>query len=224
MIGIVVAMSREAELIKNQMESISSESHAGMLFTCGSLAGREVVLAQSGIGKVCAAVGISEMISRYNPSHIINSGVAGGLSDTLRVMDIVAGSQTTYHDTWCGEGNAWGQVQGYPAKYEADEELLNIATTLPGVKCGLICSGDRFITSAEELAPIKEAFAEVLAVDMESNAMAQVCYMYGVKFLSLRIISDIPGSENHNELYEDFWATAPEHTFAAVKEIIKKIA
>ena len=78
---------------------------------------------------------------------------------------------------------------------------LDTPTAIHG---GLICSGDKFITDRSELNDIKEKFHEGLAVDMESGAIAQICYIYKVPFISFRIISDTPGSDNHWEQYTKF--------------------
>ena len=72
------------------------------------------------------------------------------------------------------------------------------------IHSGLICTGDRFITNRTELDAIKRRFPAGLVVDMESAAIAQTCYLYGVPFLSFRIISDTPGVEDHSSQYADF--------------------
>ena len=89
---------------------------------------------------------------------------------------------------------------------------------------GLICSGDQFITDRDGLEKIKRHFPEGLAVDMESGAIAQVCHIYGIPFLSCRMISDTPGHvENHAVQYKNFWMTVPEKSFEVLKQIIEKI-
>ncbi|MFI3320683.1 MAG: 5'-methylthioadenosine/adenosylhomocysteine nucleosidase [Rikenellaceae bacterium] len=223
MIGVIVAMGRELELVVSQMTSCERVSIGAIEYVRGEMNGRQVVVAQSGIGKVCSALCASEMISLFEPTVVINTGVAGGLDSSLRVMDVVVGRETTYHDAWCGDGNVWGQIQGLPARFGADERLYNVAmachsrVTLHG---GLICSGDCFITSCEELNLMKARFEEVLAVDMESNSIAQVCHLKGVPFLSVRVISDTPGVDNHDAQYEDFWSEAPQTTFEVLRQIV----
>ena len=92
------------------------------------------------------------------------------------------------------------------------------------MRSGLICSGDRFVSNREELEEIKGNFPEGLAVDMESGAIAQVCHMYGVPFLSCRIISDTPGVVEDNFLqYLDFWTVAPEKSIHVLRQIIERL-
>lgn len=226
-IGIIVAMTNEFNLVNALLEEKQEREVNGFSFVEGRLDGKEVVLTKSGIGKVCAAVGVSEMIRIYAPRCIINTGVAGGIDASLRVMDVVVGERTVYHDVWCGEGNAYGQVQGMPAFFEADSCLLQAALS---VECdvrlwdGLVCTGDQFITDRVTLNKIKENFPEGLAVDMESCAMAQVCYLYHIPFISFRIISDTPGqTDNHTLQYREFWIIAPEKSFKVLRQLIAKI-
>lgn len=227
MIGIIVAMSSEFRLVDALLQKKKTENIGGFNFAFGLLEGKEVVLMQAGIGKVCAAVGTVEMIRNYSPECIINTGVAGGIDKGIRVMDIVVGQEVVYHDVWCGEGNEYGQVQGMPARYAGDERLCRIALRVKSdvaICGGLICCGDQFITDRPGLDTIKNNFPQGLAVDMESGAIAQVCYMYGLPFLSCRIISDTPGkTDDHALQYKDFWTAAPEKSFEVLKQIIENI-
>lgn len=227
MIGIIVAMSAEFRLVEALLTEKQNKEIHGFHFFKGKIGEKEVVLMQAGIGKVCAAAGAVEMILGFAPEYILNTGVAGGIDPMLRVMDIVVGKEVTYHDVWCGEGNEIGQVQGMPARYTGDGGLYRaaVSTTTDVALCGgLICSGDQFITDRQVLEGIKKNFPQGLAVDMESGAIAQVCHIYKVPFLSCRIISDTPGHvENHALQYKDFWTTAPEKSFEVLKQIIEKI-
>ncbi len=228
MIGVIVAMSRELELVLSQMTQAQSYKMVGGEFTTGKLAGRDIVVAQSGIGKVCSAVCCTEMISKFSPACIINTGVAGGLDPSLKIMDIVVGRESLYNDTWCGEGNEWGQVQGLPARFKSNDRLYKVAMSskVEGVTIhgGVVCSGDKFITSRDELNAIKAQIPEVLSTDMESNSIAQVCHIFKTLFISVRIISDTPGeTDDHTTQYENFWVEAPQKSFEVLKQIVDKI-
>ena len=226
-IGIIVAMTSEYGLVKSLLDQGKECAVRGIPFTEGKIGNVEVVLAKSGIGKVCAAVGTMEMIQRYSPNVIVNTGVAGGIDPLTEVMDIVVGENMVYHDVWCGEGNEYGQVQGLPARYVSDKALCKLALSVEhdgNVYGGLICSGDKFITNKEELVEIKKRFPEGLAVDMESCAIAQVCYMCGVPFLSYRIISDTPGVKDHYKQYLNFWEEAPKRSFEMITVLITALS
>ena len=87
----------------------------------------------------------------------------------------------------------------------------------------MICSGDKFITDREELESIKARFPEGMACDMESGAIAQVCHICKVPFISMRIISDTPGVDNHIEQYENFWGEMANRSFDVTRRFLKAI-
>ena len=226
-IGIIVAMHDELVCVEGMLENKREfVADSGSLFIIGDAGRHEIILTQSGIGKVCAAVRCHKLIARFAPDVIINTGVAGGIDAATRVMDMVVGSEVVYHDVWCGEGNEYGQVQGLPARYVADAVLLDkVLASNAGKRVygGLICSGDKFITDRDELEAIKTKFPEGMACDMESGAIAQVCCMCKVPFISMRIISDTPGVEGHWEQYTDFWKAAPQQSFAILRNTIENL-
>ena len=181
---------------------------------------------ESGIGKVNAAIGAIELIHNFHIDALINTGVAGGIDQCLNVMDVVVGERVAYHDVDCGPEAEHGQVQGLPLYFEGDKKLLNIAMNMQTdtkLHSGLICSGDQFITNKEQLQTIKSRFQEGLAVDMESGALAQVCYLYGIPFLSFRIISDTPGADKHFDQYLNFWETMADKSFGVTQALLQAI-
>ena len=184
-IGIITAMSSEQKQVEQLLANKKEYVEGPFQYTEGTIQNNTVILMKCGIGKVNAAAGTVELIRNFHPDCIISTGVAGGIDSGLKVMDVVAGSQIVYHDVWCGEGNAYGQIQGLPALFEGNDTLFNCAMSLDtetAIHGGLICSGDKFITDRQELNSIKTAFPAGLAVDMESGAIAQICHIYKVPF------------------------------------------
>lgn len=225
-IGIINAMHKEHEQLVTLLAGVHEERDGRFGFVEGMLGNHRLVLMESGIGKVNAAVGAVELIRRYHIDALVNTGVAGGIDPRLAVMDVVAGSRVAYHDVDCGPESLPGQVQGLPLYYEADARLLATATclqTATRIHTGLICSGDRFITDRAQLDAIKQQFLDGLAVDMESGALAQVCHLYGVPFLSFRIISDTPGADNHFDQYLNFWGEMADRSFGVTKALLQEI-
>ena len=223
-IAILVAMGKELNLLLPLISDIKSETIDGFTFHSGKIGENNIVAMQCGIGKVNAAIGTLTLLNHYNPDLVINSGVAGGASQDAHVMDVIVGSTIAYHDVWCGPGTQYGEASGYPLYFESDKRYTNLIPSRPDVKRGLICSGDKFIASIEEVEAIQKAFPEVLAVDMESATIAQVCYLRKVPMLVMRVISDSPGASKDNTAqYNDFWQDAPAHTFNLVKELLQKI-
>ena len=195
----------------------------------GRLGNNEIVLWQCGIGKVNAAVGTMRLVGQHSPDAIISTGLAGGIDEKMQVMDVLAASQSVYHDVDCGVGLGCrlGQVQGLPARYDADKRLLAHASEVPlapdeRLLTGLICTGDQFITDRGRLDVIKQNFPDGLACDMESAAIAQTCHLLDVPFLSLRVISDTPGrTDNHQQQWDDFLASMCDMSFRFVKHYLE---
>lgn len=227
-IAIIAAMSKEIAELKKLLANAEEKTLDGINFITGDLDGKEIILMESGIGKVCAAVKTTELINLFKPDCVINSGVAGGIGDKVEKMDVVAGVETVYNDVWCLEPNAFGQVQGFPARFGGCRALLEKlnAGDNDGVRVhkGLICSGDKFIAGVEAAKGVRKLFDDGLAVDMESCAVAQVCHMKNVPFLALRIISDNPlkNDDNFNE-YKDFWGEMAERSFKVLKKLLMSL-
>ena len=207
-IGMIVAMDKELK----QLRPLFPEN--------------KVILQKSGIGKVNAAIQTVEMIRQYKPDVIISSGCAGGNGDDVNVQDVVVSSELAYHDVYCGTAidstTVYGQVQGLPARYQADPYLFEKAL-LTGAKPGLIVTGDWFVDSKDKMREIIGHFPEAKAVDMESCAIAQACYINKVPFISFRVISDIPLRDTDASQYHNFWDTIAENSFQVTKAFIESL-
>lgn len=225
-IGILAAMTVECEQVEALLTEKTTEQRGPHTFIVGRLAHHHVVLLQCGIGKVNASAGVTNLIIHYQPQAILSTGCAGGVAPHLHVGDVVASTQTSYHDVYCGEGVELGQIQGLPPTFQADATLLTLATTLQTdtpVHPGPICSGDRFVTHPSELDAIRQNNPHALAVDMESAAIAHVCHLYHIPFLSFRVISDTPGVEAHMQQYHNFWQTMAERSFAVTRQFLQSL-
>ncbi len=226
-IGIIIAMDKEFRRISELLDGIKVEIDGGRKFVTGRLGDNELVLHQCGIGKVNAAIGTSEMIRRYNPDLMVSTGCAGGGRTDMEVMDIVASTELAYHDVYCGEAmgkTVYGQVQGMPARYTSPSELVEKAKSVsPRVHAGLIVTGDWFVDSKEKMREIVGHFPEAAAVDMESAAIAQTCHIYGIPFISFRVISDIPLKDTNASQYHDFWNTVADNSFETTREFLLRI-
>ena len=200
------------------------------LFTDG-----RVLVQKCGIGKVNAALGAQRIINEFHPDVIISSGCAGGNGDDVNIQDVVVSSELCYHDVYCGtaidNSTVYGQVQGLPARYQADPRLLSKATnaqlsTLDSqlkIIPGLIVTGDWFVDSKEKMREIIGHFPEAKAVDMESCAIAQTCYLNNVPFISFRVISDIPLRDTDASQYHNFWDTVADHSFQVTKTFVESL-
>lgn len=212
-IGVIVAMDKELRQLQHLFDS------------------DQVIVEKCGIGKVNAAIGTCEMIRRYKPDIIVSSGCAGGNGDDINVQDMVVGSEIAYHDVYCGkaidDSTVYGQVQGMPARFKTDsvllEKALGITETGVTIHSGLMVTGDWFVDSKEKMREIIGKFPEAKAVDMESAAIAQTCYIYKVPFISFRVISDIPLRDTDASQYHDFWDTIAENSFQVTRSFVESL-
>ena len=220
-------MDKEFRRISELLDGLKTEEDGGRTFVTGSLGNNELVLHQCGIGKVNAAVGVSELIRRYNPDLVVSTGCAGGGCTDIEVMDVVVSTELAYHDVYCGEAigkTVYGQVQGMPARYKSPSDIVEIAKSVsPRVHSGLIVTGDWFVDSREKMREIVGHFPEAAAVDMESAAIAQTCHIYGIPFISFRVISDIPLKDTNAAMYHDFWSTVGETSFQTTRDFLLRI-
>lgn len=221
-------MTKEHDQLLGLLETSATEHDSGYDFVVGSLGKNTLILLQCGIGKVNAAVGATVLIRRYSPDCVISTGCAGGIDASLHVMDVVVSSLTTYHDVSI-PGCLPGQVQGFPERFRCEEQLIEVACSgrlsspdepLPRIVSGLICTGDQFISDRHQLDAIKAQFPEALAVDMESAAIAQACYLLQTPFVSFRILSDTPGAADHLGQYLNFWDEMAARSFSVTRAFL----
>ena len=226
-IAIIVAMDKEFIRIKELLEQVEETAIGGRSYTSGRLGNNELVLHQCGIGKVNAAIGVTELIRLFNPDLVVSTGCAGGASDMLEVTDVVVSSQLAYHDVYCGYAlgeTVYGQVQGMPARYTTPREIVEKALACgERIHEGLIVTGDWFVDDREKMRSIIRLFPEAMAVDMESAAIAQTCHVFGIPFVSFRVISDIPLKDTKASQYHDFWAHVADTSFATTRRFLEQL-
>ena len=193
--------------------------------------GSDVLVQKCGIGKVNAALGAQKLINEFHPDCIISSGCAGGNGDGINVQDVVVSRELCYHDVYCGlaidSTTQFGQVQGLPARFQADPYLLQQSERLvvegSTVHHGLIVTGDWFVDSKEKMREIVAHFPDAIAVDMESCAIAQTCHILGVPFISFRMVSDIPLRDTDASQYHDFWNTIADRSFQTTRSFVESL-
>lgn len=221
---ILAAMDKELQLLSSILDNLAINISTGIPLAQGSVGRHNVYIAKCGIGKVNSALNAYRVVTAVKPDLVINSGVAGGAGvpvGTLLIPDRIA-----YHDVWCGPGTEYGEADGYPLFLTPDARISELAKKMASdgqASTGLICSGDKFVASAEEIAFIRSHFPDVCAVDMESASIAQTCMLLGVPFGIVRVVSDTPGEGENVAQYENFWTEAPKKTFSAVRRLIENI-
>ncbi|MFC6673094.1 5'-methylthioadenosine/S-adenosylhomocysteine nucleosidase [Marinobacterium aestuariivivens] len=228
-IGIIGAMDQEVELLKSAISGCEEHRYAGYAFYTGQLRDQHVVLLQSGIGKVNAAISTALLLQIFEPDCVINTGSAGGFDPELEVGDLVISTEVRHHDVDVTVfGYEPGQVPGLPAAFEPDPLLAQIAEKcidrMPGVKTvrGLIATGDSFMNCPQRVAKTRVLFPALKAVEMEAAAIAQTCHRFDTPFIVIRALSDIAGKES-NISFEQFLEKAATHSAEMVMAIVESI-
>ena len=227
MIGIIGAMGVEIKALADLLENKKSDTISGVEYLSGTIYGRDVVLAVCGIGKVFAAICATTMILKYNPDIIINTGVAGTLTEKLSIGDIAIAENVVQHDMDTSPlGDPVGLISGIniikiPAddvirkKIEVCVKKLNV-----NYEIGTIASGDQFLASNEVKERIIRNFGAI-AGEMEGASIGHVCYVNKTPFCVLRAISDrADGSGAEN--YMEFLNSAAKNAVEVMKKFISE--
>ncbi len=226
MIGIIGAMDIEVDGLKKIATDISEEVISGITFTCCKLFGKDAVIAKCGIGKVNAALCTEAMIITYKPDLIINTGVAGSLSPTLAIGDIVVATELCQHDFDTSPvGDPIGLIPEVnkikiPTDAETADKLASVISALGiNYEKGTIASGDQFIATQKQKEFILSEFA-ASACEMEGASIAQVCVLNNTPFAVLRALSD-SADEGSCEDYPEFCILAADRSIKVLSEFIK---
>jgi len=226
-IGLIGAMDEEVAVIKEWMTDIREESVAGCDFYLGRFEDKDVILLKSGIGKINAAVSTTLLLSQYKPEYVINIGSAGGFDPELNVGDVVISDQVVHHDVdVTAFGYVMGQVPNMPATYAADLKLVEQArsavqsVTNIQAKVGLIGTGDSFMNDPVRVESVRATFPELVAVEMEAAAVAQVCFKFETPFVVVRSLSDIAGKESPKS-FEEYLKVAAENSSLMIQKMLQ---
>ncbi len=227
-IGIIGAMAQEIEILRQVMVEPKVTELAGCKIFEGKINNTRVALLQSGIGKVAAAIGTTLLIQLTQPDMIINTGSAGGLDPDLNVGDILISTEVRYHDVdVTAFGYEIGQLPANPPTFSPNEQLVELAQKEAkkagyNVVSGLICSGNAFINGNDKINQIRQNFPNVVAVEMEAAAIAQVCHGFNLPFVIVRAVSDVADKESHLS-FEEFLPLAAEKSSTIVLAMLNNI-
>ncbi|MDP2450953.1 MAG: 5'-methylthioadenosine/adenosylhomocysteine nucleosidase [Polaromonas sp.] len=246
--AILSALPDEQQGLLELLQQAQKTSHAGRDFWQGVLHGQPVVLALSKIGKVAAATTATALIERFGVQRMVFTGVAGGLGAGVRVGDVVIATDFLQHDLDVSPlfpryevpfyGKAcFGSDTALTARLHAAacDALAAAETHRPArqfadarVHRGLLASGDRFVSGAAESSSLRATLAgaghEVLAVEMEGAAVAQVCLDYGVPFAAMRTISDRADDSAHVDFSSFVEQVASQYARAIMERFLLSLS
>ena len=216
MLAIISAMPDEIAAIVQSLTEVTSQTLGHRQYQAGTFEDTPVVVVFSGWGKVAAAATTTQLIASYDVTDIVFSGVAGAVRHGMSIGDVVVGSELIQHDMdasplfpryevpLLGKAllptDAALRARLRAAAQEFLRQDLTVAVpqssrdwfriSSPQVVEGVIASGDQFVDSAEEIEALRQQLPNVVCVEMEGAAVAQVCHEYSMRFGIVRTISD----------------------------------
>ncbi|GAB2600735.1 5'-methylthioadenosine/adenosylhomocysteine nucleosidase [Spirosoma areae] len=227
--GLLGAFGAEVALVKESVKRPKTVVVDGVSFTTGRIGKQRVVIAETGIGKVNAAMTTTLLLNHFRPRRVLFTGIAGGTNPDLQPGDIVIARQTAHHDYQTLTPDRQPTRQTYslsgkfnPAFFPADSVMLQQAQTVirsitfesvpvtrrpPTVLTGIVVTGDQFISSAEKVAQLRQVF-NADATEMEGAAVAQVCYQMQVPHLIIRSLSDRADDNARSDMMTFYQAAA----------------
>jgi len=226
-IGIIGAMDEEINLLVSKLHKNKNKRIGNFNFYICDFENMKIIITKSGIGKVNSAIGTQLMISNFSPDYIINTGIAGGISKDVRVLDIIIASETMQYDVDVRNfGYKLGQIpQMEKYIFETDKKLLKYAQeslkNSDSFKVGRIISGDKFISEINTKLYLEKEFS-ALCADMESGSIGHVCYINKIPYIAIRCISD-NADESSSIKYEEFKIEAAIKSADLIMEMINKI-
>jgi adenosylhomocysteine nucleosidase len=248
---VLYAFPEEGQAIAARMTTNSTEHILGRDVHIGVLDGKRIVLAESGMGMTNAAMTTQALISRFQPHGLVFSGIAGAIDSSVHIGDLCICARWITHDyvivgpdslspqpipTYSATADSIVSVRSLPADsgYIAQAAkigreklaLKKIGTREPRISIGGVgVSGNAFINNSEKRLWLSQRF-KALVTDMESAAVAQVCFAQGVPFVIIRSASDLAGGSSNRtatEELEQFFRIAAANSSALVIELIGQL-
>lgn len=249
-LGLVSALHQEQAGLIDAMEGVQAITRGMRDYITGNLWGIDCVCVLSRIGKVAAAATVATLIEKFGVTHIVFTGVAGAAEADVHVGDIVVADALVQHDMdatplfprfevpllgqalFSSDRHLTERLAGAANDFVA-QDLNNMISeqdrdtfrlTVPRIFRGLIGSGDEFIDCRERRDELKQAFPELLAVEMEGAAVAQVCFEFGVPFAVIRTISDGANEDSPLDFMHFIDRVASRYAFGIVKRLCSDIS
>lgn len=229
-IGIIGAMELEVEELKAKMQVNRIVEKAGMKFFEGVLSNTDVVIVQSGIGKVNAGICVQILVDTFEITTVINTGVAGSLNNKANIGDIIISSESQEHDM---DVTALGYEPGIipqmkESVFKADAKIAELAVEVCkevnpdiNVLTGKVVSGDQFISSKEQKEKLINVFHGDCA-EMEGAAIAHAAYLNNIPYLVIRAISDKADGSAQMD-YPTFEKAAAAHSAKLVEHLVARM-
>jgi len=248
---VLYAFEEEGWLLGDKMDIAQRDKVLGRQVFSGGLSGKDIVLAESGMGMTNAAMMTQILIDLYHPKAVIFTGIAGAVDTSVHIGDIAVCRSWITHDYVYHGANGpepnlisvYSPLVDSMASFEdftVDSLMFRKMEELAGEKFqfkqvdermpillvgGIGVSGNAFIDNREKRIWLKDIF-DAKITDMETAAVAQVCFVNGLPFIAFRSASDLAGGSGsataHKEL-EQFFEVAAENSATVVMRFLESL-
>ena len=226
-IGIICAIPNELRYFN--FTEIPIQKFGERTFYKGSHDKHELILVQSGLGKVNAAVVSTLLIEKFECELLLFSGVAGGIDPGIEIGEVIIGESLIQYDYGTLKNRELlpfrpGSIPTGESKNELEYSLdpkikRMIKESLPNVRMGIILTGDVFLQCEETQKELFEKYG-AQAIDMEGAAVAQVAEQFGIPAVVVRCLSDLAGADSQ-KLSSKFLNMAAKRSFNTAQRILK---
>ncbi len=226
MIAIIGAMDEEVSELVKLMDTSEIKAINGVDFIIGKLNQKEVCVFQSGIGLTNAAMRTTMAFDHFDISGVVNIGTAGGIGNTVEVLDVIISTKVTYHEF---DISVFGNPRSFSDDnrflYHADSNYIKLAQECidDRVLLGPMVSGNQFISEESQIQNIEKYYPESLCADMEAASVAHVSSFYKKPFIILRSISDHVKHHDNNLSFEEYLQKASKRSAEFVYKFVAKL-
>ena len=242
------AMAQEIDEVKALLRDKTVVKIANREFVVGKINGIACVVAFSKWGKVAATITATLLVQEFGVTDLFFIGTAGALADGLKVGDIVISKRLVQHDLDARPiisrfelpllnrvyvdsdptltelaGKAVTNLLNKGVEHMVGEEAVKEFDLTPTLYFGDIASGDQFINSDAKRNEILNLLPDVLCVEMEGAAVAQVCLEFEVPFTVIRTISDTADHNARVDFGRFIVEVANAYSRAIISEIIRLV-
>ncbi len=239
-VGVMCALPKELGALQHEMDEPFIQTHrARREYVHGTLWGVDTVLVVGRVGKVAAATTATHLIESCDVDAIVFLGVAGAIAPYLHQGDIVIADRLVQHDLdsrpiipryaipLLGVSEIHSDPNLVVASEKAAQDFASESFLFkwnPSVHVGLVGTGDRFVTSTHDKAALIADLPQLMAVDMEGGAVAQVCYEHEIPFVVIRAISDGCNEDSADTCMEFLNEHAPTYTREILRRLYQRLA
>jgi adenosylhomocysteine nucleosidase len=220
---ILGAVPQEITVLTDALDESEQDKLLGIPYWRGSLYGKPVIIAITGVGKTYTAMTTTLMLQEFRPRFVVMTGTGARINPDIRTGDVIVARVTNMHDFGSLNSERMdfrplkGPVNGNSVvnRFEVDEESLAIATAAISdyepqaivaddlryeneVRLGIVSSSDLFGVPSQRIATLKKEFQTDI-MEMESAPFALVCQSFGVPYLIVRSGSNLAQEEPNSD-------------------------